>query len=203
MQISQIAFDKCINVKDSQQWLAAFNTWLPSMSIKTETQVAMFLAQTGHESGDFKFLSENLNYSKEGLLATFPKYFTPVEATNFARKPEQIANKVYSNRMGNGTFESGDGWNYRGRGLIQITGKDNYTKSSTSIYGNLTLVSNPNLVSTNKETALLTALWFWKVNKLDTLNDIVVITKKINGGTNGLSDRSIRYSKYLEILKLN
>lgn len=200
MQITSEHLLSCFpTLKNSAEWLEAIDTNLNKYNIKSVEQVAMFLAQTGHESGDFKFLKENLNYSAEGLLKTFPKYFIPQTAADCARNPEKIANIVYANRMGNGPKESGDGFKYIGRGLIQITGKSNYALCSKFIFNDERLLTNPSELE-NINMSVLSAIWFWKSTKLDTITDIVVITKRINGGTHGLDDRTIRYGKYLHIL---
>ena len=164
-------------------------------------RVAMFLAQVAHESGGFNFVSENLNYSADALRIVFKKYFpTIVLANQYARQPELIANIVYGNRMGNGPEASGDGWKYRGRGLIQLTGKNNYTKFATAL--GLTL----NEVIAYLQTpagAVESACWFWDINKLNAIadkEDFVTATKRINGGVNGLADRQHRYEIALEAL---
>lgn len=149
---------------------------------------AHFFAQLAHESG-LKPISENLNYSESGLLKIFKKYFTPAEAKEFARKPEKIANRVYANRMGNGDEASGDGFKFRGRGFIQLTGKNNYKALSTAT--GIDYVSNPDLLLTETD-ALIAAIWFWNskgLTKYALADDILTITKRINGGTNGLEDR--------------
>lgn len=148
-----------------------------------------FLAQCAHESGEFRFIKENLNYSVEGLKKIFPRYFFSRDPFLYARNPEKIANAVYSNRLGNGDEKSGDGWKYRGRGIIQITGKTNYSRCMTALG-----VNDPNYLET-LEGAVKSAIWFWEVNYLDREKDIVRITKRINGGTNGLENRKIQYRK--------
>ena len=160
----------------------------------TNNQAAHLFGQCAHESGNFTVFSENLNYSADGLCKVFKKYFpNKASTTGYARKPEKIANKVYSNRMGNGSESSGDGWRYRGRGPIQLTGKENYTAFSKDI-GRPDFLTNPDIVAS--ELAFESALWFFKKNHLLEIADrgitvsiITQITKKINGGTNGLDDR--------------
>lgn len=160
----------------------------------TNNQAAHFFGQCAHESGNFKVFSENLNYSADGLNKIFKKYFPTVAAAQpYARKPEKIANKVYANRMGNGPESSGDGWKYRGRGPIQLTGKDNYSAFAADI-GRPDVVTNPDLVVS--ELAFESALWFFRKNNLLTIADkgitdaiITQITKRVNGGTHGLDDR--------------
>ena len=163
--------------------------------LTTKLRIAHFMAQIEHESG-LKPISENLNYSAQGLMQTFSKYFTTTEALIFARKPEKIANRVYANRMGNGDEKSGDGWKYRGRGFIQITGKINYFQLANDT--DLDCLKNPDLLL-EEANAMISALWFWNkagLNKLADKNDIKGITRKINGGTIGLAHRQ-------ELLKKN
>jgi putative chitinase len=161
-----------------------------------------FLAQIGHESGQLSAVVENLNYSAKALRSVFGKYFkTDAEAEQYARKPEAIANVVYANRLGNGDTESGEGWKYRGRGLIQLTGKSNYDKATNEMYAlpmGVDFVDEPDLLAT-PEYATQSAAWFWESNGLNALADQLggaddmevfkAITKRINGGYNGLDDR--------------
>ena len=161
-------------------------------------RLAAFLAQTAHESGDFNFVKENLNYSAKGLMGTFKKYF-PDEATakQYERNPQKIANRVYANRMGNGPEESGDGWRYRGRGLIQLTGHDNYHKCMTDLE-----VDDPEYFET-PEGAVYSACWFWDTRNLNAVadtGDIKKMTKLINGGFIGLEDRIKHYEHALHVL---
>ena len=149
-------------------------------------QQAMFLAQCGHETGGFTTLSENLNYSADGLMRVFRKYFpNPNIARQYERKPEKIASRVYANRLGNGPEETMDGWNYRGRGLIQITGKDNYIRFARWLGDTI----SPKEVSNNLELAVKAAVWYWIFNELASLDSVQKVTIRINGGTNGLDDR--------------
>ena len=169
----------------------------------TTIQLAHFAGQLAHESFDFKITSENLNYSAERLLQVFPKYFNEKNVILYARKPIRIANRVYANRMGNADENSGDGWKYRGRGYIQLTGKNNYLAFSKFIGEDC--VSNPDLVS--QKYALESALWFFFENKIFTLckdlsdDSIKKVTKKINGGLNGFADRKSKTLKYYNLLK--
>ena len=164
-------------------------------------RVAAFLAQVSHESGGFNFTKENLNYGAKALQSVFKKYYpTEKDALAHERKPEQIANKVYANRMGNGTEQSGDGWTYRGRGLIQLTGKENYTNFAK--YINKTLPETVAYLETG-QGAVHSAIWFWDKNKLNDFcdkDDFVTLTKRINGGTNGLEDRQHHYDVALKLL---
>ena len=162
--------------------------------ISTPLQQAAFLAQCAHESREFTATEENLNYSADRLLKVFPKYFKSLEqATLYARNPRAIASYVYANRMGNGAESSGDGFRYRGRGYIQLTGHDNYMQyaaaSATDALNNPSLVSDP-------DGAALSAGWFWSKNGLNQLadkEDMIGITKRINGGLNGLQERMAYY----------
>jgi putative chitinase len=164
-------------------------------------RVAAFLAQVSHESGGFNFTKENLNYSAKALQGVFKKYYpTEKDALAHERKPEQIANKVYASRMGNGDEKSGDGWTYRGRGLIQLTGKENYTNFAK--YINKTLPETVAYLETS-QGAVHSAIWFWDKNKLNDFcdkDDFVTLTKRINGGTNGLEDRQHHYDVALKLL---
>jgi len=165
-------------------------------------RLAAFLAQVAHESGGFNFTKENLNYGAKALNSVFKKYYpTEKDALLHERKPEQIANKVYASRMGNGDEKSGDGWTYRGRGLIQLTGKENYTKFAESIKKPITEAVT---YLETPEGAVESAAWFWSKNKLNELcdkDDFVTLTKRINGGTNGLEDRKHHYEIALKALK--
>lgn len=175
--------------------------------INTPLRAAHFLAQAAHESGGFKFKSENLNYSKESLLKVFPKYFTPASAEAYHRQPEKIASRVYANRMGNGDEASKDGWKFKGRGYIQLTGKDNY-KAFSDWAKEPSIMENPDQVADDKYAGL-SAIWFWNKNGLskiadtDNLRDdktIIKITSRVNGGTHGLVDRTERFNAYKKIL---
>ena len=172
--------------------------------INTPLRVAHFLAQCGHESGGFRLTQENLNYSAKGLMGIFKKYFpTEAIANQYARNPQKIANKVYSNRMGNGSEASGDGYKFRGRGYIQLTGKENYTAFGKSI--GVDIPSNPDSVASTY--ALASAAWFFSKNGLHKIadegaSDVVVtkITKRVNGGTIGLPDRIKHFKEYYSLL---
>lgn len=167
--------------------------------ISEPQQIAMFLAQAAHESGKFKATSENLNYSKEGLHGTWPKRFpTVADAEPYHRQSEKIANKVYADRMGNGDEASGDGFKYRGRGFIQLTGKSNYQSFANAI-NRPEIMDTPDLVA-EPELAALSAAWFWNEHKLNAIaSDVTAVTKKINGGTLGLADRSAHYTQALGV----
>ena len=170
-----------------------YKTILDNYHINTPLRLAHFFAQIHHES-NLKPISENLNYSAKGLLSTFSKYFNANTANLNARKPENIANIVYANRMGNNGVN--DGWKYRGRGFIQITGKDNYTMLSKDT--RIDYLNNPDLLL-NEADAMISALWFWNKNKLNTYadkDDVKGLTKRINGGYNGLDHRTELLNKY-------
>lgn len=183
---SKMYKDKC------EYYLEALNLTLPEYQINTKLRLCHFLAQIIHESGHLKYNQENLNYSAKALRSVFGKYFpTDALAEQYARKPEKIANRVYANRMGNGDEASGDGWKYKGAGLIQLTGKTNYTKCSEFL--GIDLVNDPSLVYNSPEICVKTACWYWSVNNLNKyadVDDIKTITKRINGGYNGLDDRT-------------
>ena len=175
-----------------------YRTLLSNYQVNTPSRLAHFMAQIDHES-NLKPVAENLNYSANGLRKTFRKYFTDMEAVKFQRKPEAIANRVYANRMGNGPEESGDGFKYRGRGFLQITGRNNYTQLSRDTGVNY--IKNPDLLL-NEADAMVSALWYWKRNNLNALadkNNIRAITKKINGGYNGLAHRIELFKKYSKL----
>lgn len=166
-----------------------FNDAMSKYAIDTPLRKAHFLAQVGHESGGLNFTMENINYSADGLLKIFPKYFNAESAASHARNPQMIANRVYSNRMGNGDVASNEGWMYRGRGLIQLTGKANY--SLYSIVLNKPVADVIAFLETPAGAAD-SAAWFWNKHNLNQVadkDDIRQITKTINGGVNGLDDR--------------
>jgi putative chitinase len=173
-------------------------------NINTPLRLAHFLAQCGHESGGFRVTQENLNYSAKGLMGIFKKYFpTQQLAEAYQRQPQKIANKVYASRMDNGSEASGDGFKFRGRGYIQLTGRANYTAFGKAI--NEDIANNPDVVS--GKYALLSAAWFWSKNGLNTLADggasdqvVTSITKRVNGGTIGLPDRIKHFKEYYHLL---
>jgi putative chitinase len=200
----------------AERWLPHVKAAFDRFGINTPMQVAAWIAQCAHESAGFKTLTENLNYSADTMAVVWPSRFAvlgpdkkPVKVkgknqpNKFAlalhRQPEAIANTVYANRMANGNIESGEGWKYRGRGLKQLTGKDNYTRCGQGL--NMDLVGNPDLLLT-PEGASLSAAWFWSTNKCGPIadsGDFVALTKKINGGTIGLEDRQKRYNAVLAV----
>lgn len=179
--------------------MAELQSVITRFEINTPRRLAHFLSQCGHESGGFKRTVENLNYSAEGLLRTFPRHFTTELAAQYARQPERIANRVYRSRMSNGDEASGDGWRFRGRGYIQLTGRANYTAFNRFVTDDV--VANPDLVATRHP--LLSAGWFWHTNKLNALADVGTVeqvTRRVNGGTHGLDDRTARFNRILPLL---
>jgi putative chitinase len=193
----------------TEQWHTALVQLLPDYNINTPERIAAFLAQCAHESGDFQAIRENLNYRAVSLQKTFPKYFTTPElAEAYAKQPERIANRVYANRMGNGSEESGDGWRYCGHGLIQITGKDNHQQFADSMEGQLEDVVE---YLQTFEGAVQSACWFWETHNLnsfvdaddfDGLSDMINIGHKTQktGDAIGYQDRVEKYKHIKAIL---
>lgn len=191
-------------------YVAAFDMWAYHFGIDSNTRrVAMFLAQTIFESAYLKSTEENLNYSADGLLKVFPKYFkSRTEAEAYARNPQRIANRVYANRMGNGDESSGDGWKYRGRGYIMLTGKQNFKAFNEYNLCTADVVADPDILAkvipTGKKDdrwylGMVAAMWFWEKNKLNDIadtEDVAKVTKIINGGSNGLSNRQLLYRRF-------
>jgi putative chitinase len=178
---------------------------IAKFELNTPLRLAHFLAQAGHESGGFKAVNENLNYGAKGLLGIFKKYFpTEAKAKDYERKPEKIANLVYGSRMGNGPESSGEGYKFRGRGYIQLTGKDNYKAFDAVVAENI--LETPDLVAT--KYPLLSAAWFFHKNGLHKIADggatdavVTSVTKRVNGGTIGLADRIKHFKEYYSLLK--
>jgi putative chitinase len=184
---------------NANKYAEPLNEAMWEFDIVTNKQKAMFLAQCCHESGHFRAVSENLNYSADGLRRVFPKYFRTVDPNAYHRKPEKIASLVYANRMGNGSEASGDGWRFRGRGLIQLTGKNNYMACGEDL--EVDLIAQPEYLET-PEGAARSAAWFWWQNDLNLLadkGDIKACTRRINGGFIGLADRIELYEAALEV----
>lgn len=177
--------------QDAEQYIDSLEEVLPRYGIaESRTRLAHFFAQVLHESGCMKFDTENLNYSAVALRRVFGKYFPTDEmAAEYARQPERIANRVYASRMGNGNESSGDGWKYRGRGLIQLTGRNNY-KAFAEWLGDGRILDEPDLVSS--DFAVHSAVFYWDTNDLNRVadnDDVVALTKRVNGGLNGLAHR--------------
>jgi len=193
-----------LNGKLPQAVLNELPLVMEKFGISNPTRLAHFLSQVAHESGNFKFVNENLNYGAKGLLGIFKKYFpTEALAKAYERKPEKIANKVYASRMGNGNEASGEGYKFRGRGYIQLTGKDNYKAFSDFIGEDC--VANPDLVAT--KYPLTSAAFFFHKNKLWDICDkghsheiVTAITKRVNGGIIGLDDRIKHFEEYNNLL---
>jgi putative chitinase len=183
------------------KWLQPLEDTFAKYDINTPERQAAFIGQCAHESGNFKTLEENLNYKPEALMRVWPSRFPDLEtAMKYAHNQEAIANKVYGGRMGNGVEETGEGWKYHGRGLIQLTGKENYANCGSGI--GVDLLSNPNLLNT-PEYAALSAGWFWNkkgLNALADAGDFETMTKRINGGLIGLDDRKAKIAKALSVL---
>ena len=200
-QFTQL-FTQC---ESPSEWVATFNLILPKYEIDTPKRLSAFLAQCGHESQGWTKFEENLNYSAQGLMGTFKKYFPSTQSANaVARQPDKIANIVYANRNGNGDTSSGDGWNYRGRGPIQLTGKSNYAAFADAMgLDKESILSTPSLLTTDKDISLISAVYFWNAHKLNDCadsEDLTKMTKIINGGTNGLDERIALYNKCISVL---
>ena len=184
-----------------EQWLDALNETFARFDISTPIRQASFIGQCGHECGSFKVLEENLNYRAETLMKLWKSRFPTIEVANeYARNPKKIANKVYASRMGNRDESSGDGYRFRGRGCIQLTGHANYFHAGQACGEDF--VMNPDLVATPKYAAM-TAGWFWSTHKLNQYadgSDFLMMTKKINGGTIGLQDRINHINHALNII---
>jgi len=183
-----------------EHWYHAFDQLFPDYNINTPQRIAAFVAQCAHESANFTILQENLNYRAATLSKVWPRLFPPDVAAQYAGQPEKIANRAYANRMGNGDEASGDGYKYCGRGLIQLTGHDNYQSFADSLQ--MSIDDVPAYLATF-EGAAQSACWFWETNNLNDVadrGDILTLTKKINGGTLGLEDRTKHYNHNLQVL---
>jgi putative chitinase len=189
-----------VPVSKANEFADALNNAMREFSINTPLRQCAFIAQTAHESMGYTAFLENLNYSANALIATWPLRFTKEIAASYARQPQKIANRAYANRIGNGDEASGDGWKYRGRGIIQITGKDNYKACGKVL--NLDLVSSPELLEQTLN-AFRSGTWFWNSRNLNPLadrDDFTAITKAINGGLNGLADRLKYYARAKSVI---
>lgn len=184
-----------------EDWFNALTSILPEYEINTPRRVASFLAQTAHESAGYKTLKENLNYRAEALVKLWPSRFPSIAvAKDYAHNPEKIANRAYASKTGNGPESSGDGWKFKGRGLIQLAGKSNYEWFADSIDMSVEEVTD---YLETFEGAVQSACWFWDANELNKYadeQDLTTMTQKINGGLNGLEDRKLRYNYALNIL---
>jgi len=195
------------NRERATELVQVFNDWNERFQINTPLRVSFFLAHVLHESGNLKYVEENLNYSADGLRKTFPKYFpTAALAAQYARQPQKIANRVYADRMGNGNEASGDGWRYRGRGMIQLTGKFQYQSYQNSGFCNGNLVAHPEWL-TKSPGHTKSAMWYWYshgCNELADRDDNISVTKRINGGLNGYANRDYllrRFKKEFGVVK--
>ena len=193
-----------VSSEDAEQYINDLELTLPKYGIAdSRVRLAHFFSQVLHESGCMRYDMENLNYSAKSLRAVFGKYFKTLrQAESYARQPEKIANRVYANRMGNGSESSGDGWRYRGRGLIQLTGKNNYKVFARWI-GDDQVLADPDIVAS--EYAVHSAVFYWDKNNLNKVadrDDVVVMTKRINGGTNGLAHRTELLTKAKGLLAM-
>ncbi|MBY4678751.1 LysM peptidoglycan-binding domain-containing protein [Marinobacterium arenosum] len=190
--------------EDIARYLVPLNKQMARYGIDTPLRRAHFLAQIGHESGQLRFISENLNYSSQALRTLFSKYFPTEEmAEQCARQPQVIADILYANRMGNGPADSNDGWTFRGRGLIQLTGKDNYRSCGEAI--GIDLLAKPQQLADEPNCAAAGACWFWQSRNLNPLadrDDVRQITRRINGGYNGLADREALLARAKEVLQV-
>ena len=203
MKLSKSQLDSFLK-RDSSSWYEDLTELFDKYGIDSEVRIAGFLSQTLHESNYFKTLSENLNYSASRLDVVFPKYFRRMgrDSAPYHRQPEKIANVVYANRMSNGGPDTGDGWTFRGGGLLQLTGRQNYTHFANTL--GLTAEEAAKYVRTNRG-AVESACWFWKENNLNSYSDrrdIVALSRRVNGGTNGLQDRKNIWNKVLRELTL-
>ena len=195
MYLTPEQFKACFpDNQHAAEWTEALNTVLPKYGITTAARTTAFLAQCGHESEGFTAIRENLNYSATALERTWPRRFPPALAIEYARQPERIGSRAYANRLGNGPEESGDGWRYRGRGVIQITGRDNYYT-----FGHVTGRQLADVVAylETRKGAVESACWYWHSRGLNVYadrGDMLTLTKRINGGVNGLADREALYA---------
>ena len=196
-----MTYDQLDALGIDHKWLGPLEETFAKYDISTSQRQSSFIGQCAHESGNFRILEENLNYSAARLMAVWPSRFPSLDvAEQYANNPEKLANKIYSGRMGNGNEESGEGYAYRGRGLIQMTGKEAYANCGSGL--GMDFLSNPDLLST-PEYACLSAGWFWGKRGLNVLadsKDYETMTKRINGGLNGLDDRKAKIVKALSVL---
>lgn len=200
LSVSDLATALGVPQERAQKWVTALNQAMIRFDITTPERQAGFLSQIGHESALLTSVVENLNYGTAALLRVFPKYFDKAAANAYQRNPEKIANLVYANRMGNGDEASGDGFRFRGRGLIQITGRDNYQSCGAALDQPLT--DAPDTLAT-PPMAALSAAWFWHSHGLNALadtKDVIAMSKRINGGTVGLAEREQLYAKATDAL---
>ena len=196
-----MTYDQLDALGIDHKWLGPLEETFAKYDISMSQRQSSFIGQCAHESGNFRILEENLNYSAARLMAVWPSRFPSLDvAEQYANNPEKLANYVYAGRLGNGNEESGDGWRYHGRGVIQLTGKDNYANCGSGL--GVDLLSNPEWVAT-PEYAALSAGWFWNkkgLNDLADTMDIETMTKRINGGTLGIDDRKAKIRMVMQKL---
>jgi len=200
MEAQQLADAAKLDLGHAEALIGPMNMAIEKADLFTPSRLAAFIAQCGHESAGFRFMEENLNYKAESLCRTWPSHFNAENAAEYAHQPEKIANRAYANRMKNGDEDSGDGWNYRGRGWLQTTGRTGYEQLSDATQ--IDFISNPDAVAT-PEGAAISAAVFWEKHRLNNHvdnNDFVGLTKAINGGTIGLEDRMARYEHAMSVL---
>ena len=187
-----------VNRQRAMELVEVFNAWNEKFGITTPLRIVHLLSQIMHESRDLNSLEENLNYSADRLLVVFPKYFNKINVNLYARNPQKIANRVYANRMGNGSEASGDGWKYRGRGYLQLTGKNQYIAFSKYDLCTEDVVKNPDAVA-KYFLNQMASMWFWEKNGLNDISDFGDVTKAtavINGGKLGLNTRQLLYRRF-------
>jgi len=203
MEITRELFEEILPGIDADKWYDIVVETMPYYYIDTPLRVAAFLANAAHESNTFKALVENLNYSAAALRRTWPSRFPTDEvAKAYERNPEAIANKVYSSRMGNGPEKSGEGWKYRGRGVFQLTGKDNYRSCSMDLFESDILIEDPDLLL-EPYYAINSACWYWdkrNINPAADRQDLERVTRLINGGLIGHADRVKKYNHIMDIM---
>jgi putative chitinase len=200
MEAQQLADAAKIDIGHAEALIGPMNMAIEKADLSTPARIAAFIAQCGHESDSFRFMEENLNYKAESLCRTWPSHFNAENASEYAHQPQKIANRAYANRMQNGSEESGDGWNYRGRGWLQTTGRAGYEQLLDATQ--IDFISNPDAVAT-PEGAAISAAVFWEKHNLNhhvDNNDFVGLTKAINGGTIGLEERMARYEHAMTVL---
>jgi len=189
--------------KNVKEFVEVFNKWSGKFGITTALRAQHFISQCVHECAELRAFEENLNYSAQGLLKVFPKYFNPTSAAQYARKPEKIANRVYANRMGNGNEASGDGWRFRGRGAIGTTGRSNYMDYASSEFCVGDLMSHPEWLA-KSPGCYKSAMYFWWKNGLNRIadsDDVNAVTRRVNGGYNGLDSRKKYLARAKQVIK--
>lgn len=191
--------------KADAAWQMEFTKLPPEYVINTPERIAAFISQCGVETAGYTQFEENLNYSAKRMVQVWPKIFTKELADKCDHNKQLVANYAYANRMGNGDPQSGDGWKFRGRGPIHLTGRDNYTAFAKQTFDKPDkIIDNPDLLLTDKAISIKSALWFWKTNNLNVIadkSDVVKLTKRVNGGSNGLAERQALFQKIIEALK--